>query len=96
MLIFVEIMQEFYDMGFNLPEYITHRAGIILYIGTKNQADWAITIPRYLVNRVNGDDYTYREFTFYNVTYEMALSLAQKYMRGWAEYHEKRCYTNAC
>ena len=67
-------MKEVYEkLGFKQPQYLENQYGIRIYIGTKHLNDWCVEIPKYLCNN--------NLSTFYLITEEKALNIAEKYTR---------------
>ena len=67
-------MKEVFErLGFKQPQYLENQYGIRIYIGTKDKDDWCVEIPKKLCNNSLS--------TFYLITEEKALSIAEKYTR---------------
>ena len=73
-------MKDMYEqLGFKQPKFLENHYGIKIYIGTKNEEDWCVEIPKELCKKeCSKFDYD-SNFTFYFVTEKHALELAERY-----------------
>lgn len=68
-------------LGFKPPAFIENPYGIKIYIGTKGKEDWTVVIPQWIMQREHNYN---KDFAFYLVTEEHALSTAERATR-WAQ-----------
>ena len=72
-------MEDIYrKLGFKKPNILENNYGIRIHVGTKGKADWCVEVPKRLHNGAKLYEYD-KNFTFYLVTEEHALEIAEKY-----------------
>lgn len=66
-------------LGFEQSKILENPYGIRIYIGTKGEEDWCVEIPKALCKK-NCSKFNYdNNFTFYFITEEYALEIAERY-----------------
>ena len=71
------------QLGFKQPEFVENPYGIKIYIGTKGEDDWCVSIPKELVEikcqrrciHYNNN----KDFEVYFITEEHALEMAKEF-----------------
>lgn len=76
------------ELGFKIPNYLENEYGIRIYLGTTGKDDWHVSIPKELIGG-NYEKYCEEDFTFYMMSEEWALSVADRYTR-YARAEEER------
>lgn len=68
------------ELGFKIPNYLENKYGIRIYLGTTGKDDWHVSIPKELIGG-NYQKHCDEDFTFYMISEECALSVADRYTR---------------
>lgn len=66
-------------LGFEQPKILENPYGIRIYIGTKNEEDWCVEVPKELCKKSCSKFNYDNNFTFYFVTEQYALEIAERY-----------------
>ena len=66
-------------LGFEQSKILENPYGIRIYIGTKGEEDWCVEIPKELCKKSCSKFNYDNNFTFYFVTEQYALEIAERY-----------------
>ena len=67
------------ELGFKQPDILINPYGIKIYVGTEGDTDWAIEIPKELIN-VKSATFKYdKNMAFYLLAEEDVLEMARQY-----------------
>lgn len=81
-------MENLYEqLGFKRPEYVENPCGIRIYIGTKDNADWCVVIPKKLA-KLKCPNYNFNnDYAIYFITENHALEMARVYTEMAKQLH---------
>ena len=69
------------SLGFKAPDFVENQYGIKIYLGTKDEEDWCIEVPKELVQKKFPNYKCSKNFVVYLVSEEYALGIAEVYTK---------------